>query len=660
LLQRCNKLIKQEMNSNSPFFNLPETITFTNGDEVQYLYDATGCVLRKTFSQGGEVSEKTDYLGGIEIDGDGNWIIYNDEGRLLFSPPQIEEGPGVVWQILLRDHQGSTRVVLNPHPEDLEFTATMESELIADEEEWFGNLDTRVTMVAANHTPGGNEAARLNSNTPAGPSLVLAVYPGDVVELETYAYYENFTPNGTLGTTAMIAGIAGAFGGVSGGTEGQQMMFTVVNDALALFGFLGDEESSEPQAYLNYILFDKNMNAADFGFSAVSSSADMSQELLQLQVTATKRGYLFIYTSNESNSADPVYFDDLKATLHPGKVDAAYDYYPFGLPTTESWERVAAPVVDRKYQGQFSTFEKETHWHRFKSRMYDAQIGRWLRVDPVNQYNSPYLGMGNNPTAGVDPNGRIFIDKFIAGSFKSLWTGDDFFESGWETIENSLMIRAGLFTGGGERTASRFTKEFLNTMVGFVFAETANNFWEVHEIEYFGGATVMSVGDRWGGMTIGSYIIGDETIEADPGNVLFQHEYGHYLQSQEFGILYLPFYGIPSLLDSEPDNRDHDFHPVEQDANYRAFLYFNENVPGFTAASNSGTGGWDFFNNPLDRNGNFVRGTFWDYNNQADLLALNNLRLRPNWYDYIWPLGGNLGGIGGGIINAIDHNSWRR
>jgi len=57
-------------------------------------------------------------------------------------------------RFFLRDHQGSTRVVLNPHSEDLEFTATMESEVSADEEEWFGNLVTRVPMVAANKNVG--------------------------------------------------------------------------------------------------------------------------------------------------------------------------------------------------------------------------------------------------------------------------------------------------------------------------------------------------------------------------------------------------------------------------------------------------------------------------------------------------------------------------
>lgn len=37
--------------------------------------------------------------------------------------------------------------------------------------------------------------------------------------------------------------------------------------------------------------------------------------------------------------------------------------------------------------------------------MYDAKIGRWLSVDPRNQYWSPYVGMGNNPIKTIDPTG---------------------------------------------------------------------------------------------------------------------------------------------------------------------------------------------------------------------------------------------------------------
>jgi hypothetical protein len=37
--------------------------------------------------------------------------------------------------------------------------------------------------------------------------------------------------------------------------------------------------------------------------------------------------------------------------------------------------------------------------------MYDPVIGRWIVPDPMRQYFSPYLAMGNNPVFGVDPDG---------------------------------------------------------------------------------------------------------------------------------------------------------------------------------------------------------------------------------------------------------------
>lgn len=39
--------------------------------------------------------------------------------------------------------------------------------------------------------------------------------------------------------------------------------------------------------------------------------------------------------------------------------------------------------------------------------MHDARFGRWLSVDPYGQFASPYVGMGNAPNMGVDPDGGL-------------------------------------------------------------------------------------------------------------------------------------------------------------------------------------------------------------------------------------------------------------
>ena len=60
---------------------------------------------------------------------------------------------------------------------------------------------------------------------------------------------------------------------------------------------------------------------------------------------------------------------------------------------------------------------------------------------------------------------------------------------------------------------------------------------------------------------------------------MFQHEYGHYLQSQEMGLAYLAKVGIPSIrsaIVSGPG--EHKYQSFEQDANLRAFKYFNKGI----------------------------------------------------------------------------------
>ena len=57
------------------------------------------------------------------------------------------------------------------------------------------------------------------------------------------------------------------------------------------------------------------------------------------------------------------------------------------------------------YQGQEK--DTETGKEAFELRLWDARIGRWSTTDPYGQFASPYLGMGNNPISGIDPEWGI-------------------------------------------------------------------------------------------------------------------------------------------------------------------------------------------------------------------------------------------------------------
>ncbi|KKO89151.1 hypothetical protein AAW12_23765 [Sphingobacterium sp. Ag1] len=88
--------------------------------------------------------------------------------------------------------------------------------------------------------------------------------------------------------------------------------------------------------------------------------------------------------------------------LPSGFVDVLYnaDYYPYGM-------EVRSSGIDSRYgyQGQYAEKDKETGWNSFELRNYDAAVGRWLTVDPMSQYISAYVGMGNNPISMFDPTG---------------------------------------------------------------------------------------------------------------------------------------------------------------------------------------------------------------------------------------------------------------
>lgn len=207
-------------------------------------------------------------------------------------------------------------------------------------------------------------------------------------------------------------------------------------------------------------------------------------------------------------------------------------------------------------------------------------------------------------------------------------------------MHNSLKIWGGLFRTDSNKNfwgrtwefLSRFTWQLPQTFLGFEVAHGYNMFCNVTNVSGAFGATTITTTNLAGNsaVTLGNYIIGNSGLTASPGNPTFQHEYGHYLQSQSMGWGFLFAVGIPSLK-SAAQHDNHRFQPYEVDANQRAFIYFNKNVKGFS----DGTYEWDSKSHPLSPTNN----KFYNYDNPSDMAEMvNSLSFGARWYHYVFPL----------------------
>ncbi|WP_378185630.1 RHS repeat domain-containing protein [Aquimarina sp. W85] len=128
----------------------------------------------------------------------------------------------------------------------------------------------------------------------------------------------------------------------------------------------------------------------------------------------------------------------------------ATDYYPFGMPMPGRND-----VGDYRYAYQGQEKDPETGKEAFQLRLWDARIGRWLTTDPYGQYSSPYLGMGNNPMNGTDPDGGFWqeLGNWLGGNGWISNEGLDYLKNNGITNYKSHLSKD-VFNPNGYHTVS--------------------------------------------------------------------------------------------------------------------------------------------------------------------------------------------------------------
>ncbi|WKZ60538.1 MAG: DUF6443 domain-containing protein [Cyclobacteriaceae bacterium] len=333
------------------------------------------------------------------------------------------------YQYFLKDHLGSSRVVLQTEPHTYTYTATMETANFNKESEQFLNLNSsyEIAFGAANATAGGLNALKMNSTYRIGPSRSFKVMPGDIIDASVMAYYVSGTY--TKSPVAAMASyvISALSGGASGVVDGINYSYTNSGTG-SPFLLSPDQGSSKPSAFLNYILFDQNFEPISAESAPLGSNPSQLHAVLLPSINITRPGYLFIYLSYDNDTGPEVWFDELKITYKESPVIQISDYYAFGL-TSFQWLREGEN--ENKYLFQGKELNDSTGMYDFHARQYDASIGRWLGVDPKSQFASPYLFGFNNPYMTVDPDGKlawfvpIIVGAVIGGTSQGIMAANN-------------------------------------------------------------------------------------------------------------------------------------------------------------------------------------------------------------------------------------------
>lgn len=162
----------------------------------------------------------------------------------------------------------------------------------------------------------------------------------------------------------------------------------------------------------------------------------------------------------------PVYFDDF-AIRQPQLVVQENHYDPWGL-NLVGIEQTGVPDSKFQYNGKERQEDFGHNWTDYGARMYDAQVGRWMTIDPLADQmrrHSAYNYAYDNPMRFTDPDGMSPQDIFDRhGNLVK------------ETNNNEIRIRDGKnsYSLSDAYNNSKLSNSALIKIVGHYLKENGN------------------------------------------------------------------------------------------------------------------------------------------------------------------------------------------
>ncbi len=406
---------------------------------LAYEYTADGARVSSTTTQGGTAGPKQTYVANFVYQGTDLLYYTMGEGKVNRKADGSFE-----YEYMVSDQQGNVRATFREKTVTNTYTATMEDNgqaVVSNprvvEMQYYQSLfDVEQPQVGPwlNHSaattavPTPNRAAYLTGTgvRKIGPGISLKVKPGDQLHIEAYGKFLKPSANPNFGN-AIVAGLAAAFGGSFAGINGVEGggATGLYNNASAAMGSgYGGSFTDRPRAFINYLLFDDNFTFVNAGWDRIDPSAGFLQnqensvawDKVQIDITVQRSGYVYIYTSNETEGS-AVWFDDVSVThtARVAEVTTANDYYPFGLRhegLANNTPSITAPN-QYNYNGGSQWQNEASNFANYLStplREYDPVLGRFNGVDVLGGAApgwTPYRYAFNNPFTYNDPSGAV-------------------------------------------------------------------------------------------------------------------------------------------------------------------------------------------------------------------------------------------------------------
>jgi RHS repeat-associated protein len=411
------------------YLNLPGAITVTGKGNISYVYDAAGNKLQKIVTEGANTTTTT-YIGGfvyekVNSGPDALQFFPTEEGRIRLRTSDNS----YQYDYFIKDHLGNVRMVLTEESKTDQYPAAqMETSTINSESAYYSNLtSTQYTKPSWFSDPvytSSNQVARVKNSAGSqkiGPAILLKVMAGDSYNIRAASGWSSGSSS-TNSTSEvlndLLLALSGNMASASSGKVTQpQLQDPSSGLSTSVSSFLSSQSNSgAPKAYVSWILFDEQFKVAKdangniiasgySGFDQVKTNG--SAYIHNLPLSVLKSGYLYIYTSNESQNID-VFFDNLQVTHVHGPIVEETHYYPFGLAMSGISSRAlnGAPENKKKFNGIELNTDFDMNMYDAQYRNFDPQLGRFWQVDPKPSDSiSLYAFTFNNPIRYSDPLG---------------------------------------------------------------------------------------------------------------------------------------------------------------------------------------------------------------------------------------------------------------